>query len=152
MHVAEGRGVTDGEPECRSVGRSSIVFNRSAPGNDLAVFTINLDGTGEQRIRPAGDGAVLSPDGTRLMDPRPADDGRLTTSVFDIDGSGYEVLPIDDPTLQLGYGAWSPDGKRFVTDGWDETRDGRKGLYTRRSADGGDIVRLTDAGIRTTSR
>jgi Tol biopolymer transport system component len=126
----------------------SIVFNRGAPGSDLAVFTINLDGTGEQRIRLVGDGAILSPDGTRLMDPRPADDGRLTTSVFDIDGSGYEVLSIDDPTLQLGYGAWSPDGSRFVTDGWDETRDDRKGLYTRRSTDGGDIVRLTDAGIR----
>jgi TolB protein len=82
------------------------------------------------------------------MDPRPADDGRLTTSVFNIDGSGYEVLPIDDLTLQLGYGAWSPDGNRFVTDGWDETRDDRKGLYSRRSADGGDIVRLTEAGIR----
>jgi hypothetical protein len=95
-----------------------------------------------------GDGAILSPDGTRFTNPIPADDGRLTTSVFDVDGSGYAVLSIDDPTLQLGYGAWSPDGTRFVTGGWDETRDGRKGLYTRRSADGGDIVRLTDAGIR----
>ena len=126
----------------------SIVFNRSIAGNDLAVFTINMDGTEEQRIRSVGDGAILSPDGTRLMDPTPADDGRLTASVFDVDGSGYEVLSIDDPTLQLGYGAWSPDGSRFVTDGWDETRDDRKGLYTRRSSDGGDIVRLTEAGIR----
>jgi Tol biopolymer transport system component len=144
----EEEGSPTGSPSGDASEESSIVFNRGAPGSDLAVFTINLDGTGEQRIRPAGDGAVLSPNGTRLMDPRRADDGRLTTSVFNIDGSGYEVLPIDDPTLQLGYGAWSPDGKRFVTDGWDETRDDRKGLYTRRSADGGDIVRLTDAGIR----
>jgi hypothetical protein len=141
-------GLPTGSPSADPSEERSIVFNRSAPGDDLAVFTINLDGTGEQRIRSAGDGAVLSPDGTRLMDPRPADDGRLTTSVFEVDGSDFEVLPIDDPTLQLGYGAWSPDGKRFVTDGWDETRNGRKGLYTRRSADGGDIVRLTDAGIR----
>ena len=141
-------GSSTGSPSADPSEESLIVFNRSAPGSDLAVFTINLDGTGEQRIRPAGDGAVLSPDGTRLMDPRPADDGRLTTSVFDIDGSGYKVLPIDDPTLQLGYGAWSPDGNRLVTDGWDQTRDDRKGLYTRRSSDGGDIVRLTDARIR----
>jgi Tol biopolymer transport system component len=126
----------------------AIVFNRGAAGTDLAVFRINLDGTEEQRIRLVGDGAILSPDGTRFMDPMPADDGRLTTSIFDVDGSAFEVLPIDDPTLQLGYGAWSPDGNRVVTDGWDETRDDRKGLYTRRSSDGGDILRLTDAGVR----
>jgi Dipeptidyl peptidase IV (DPP IV) N-terminal region len=143
-----GKGSPTKSPSADAPVEGSIVFNHSAAGKDLAVFTINLDGTEEQRIRPVGDGAILSPDGTRLMDPRPADDGRLTTTVFDIDGSGYEVLPIDDPTLQFGYGAWSTDGNRFVTDGWDETRDDRKGLYTRRSSDGGDIVRLTDAGIR----
>jgi TolB protein len=141
-------GSPTGSPSADPSEGGSIVFNRGAAGTDLAVFRISLDGTEEQRIRLVGDGAILSPDGTRMMDPRPADDGRLTTSVFDIDGSGYKVLPIDDPTLQLGYGAWSPDGNRFVTDGWDETRDDRKGLYTRRSADGGDIVRLTDPGIR----
>ena len=131
-----------------SGGSPAIVFNRDESGEDLAVFTIQVDGSGERRIRAVGDGAILSPDGTRFMDPRPAGDGRLTTSVFHADGSAYEVLPLDDPTLQLGYGAWSPDATRIVTDGWDETRADRKGLYTRRSSDGGDIVRLTDAGIR----
>jgi Tol biopolymer transport system component len=146
--------MSEGSPKNLSASGSvssidgSIVFNRSQSDEDLAVFTIKLDGSEERRIRGVGDGAILSPDGTRFMDPRPADDGRLTTSVFNVDGSAYEVLPIDDPTLQLGYGAWSPDGSRFVTDGWDETRDDRKGLYTRRSSDGGGIVRLTDAGIR----
>jgi hypothetical protein len=80
-------GSPTGSPSADPSEEGSIVFNRSTAGKDLAVFTINLDGTEEQRIRPVGDGAILSPDGTRLMDPIPADDGRLTTSVFDIDGS-----------------------------------------------------------------
>jgi Tol biopolymer transport system component len=135
--------------EATSNDGASIVFNRGT-GDDLAVFAINADGSGEQRIRTVNDGAILSPDGTRFMDPVIDDAGKMTTSVFHLDGTAYELLPIDDPTLELGYGAWSPNGESFVTDGWDATLtpDVRKGLYTRSSSNGGNIVRLTDAGVR----
>ena len=121
------------------------MFNRLA-GGELALFTIDLDGSDERQIRVLGDFVTLSPDGTRFIGAVPAPDGRIAPETFDADGSGYSVLSIDDPTLQLGDVRWSPDGTRILAQGWDDTDPSRKGLYTVRSTDGGDLVRLTDPG------
>jgi Tol biopolymer transport system component len=138
---------TDADPPSTPT-LGSIVFNRWTPSADPAVFTVDDDGSDERQIRAIGDVAILSPDGSRFMDLTAAPDGRITTSIFNVDGSGYSVLPIPDPTLQLGYGRWSPDGDRIVVEAWDDSDASRDGVYARRSSDGDYLRRLTDPGNR----
>jgi Tol biopolymer transport system component len=121
----------------------TIVFNRMTPEEGWAVYRLDL-GTGDElQIRENEDGVILSPDGSRFLGAWPIPDGRIGPATFDVDGSGYSLLPIDDPTLQVGGGAWSPDGSRVVSGAWDDTDPSREGLYTFRSTDGGGLVRLT---------
>jgi Tol biopolymer transport system component len=128
----------------------AIVFCRFLPGDDQGVlYRVDAGGSEEQRIREVtGDCPVLSPDGTRFAEPVPAPDGRLTTAIFKSDGTGYTLLPLPDPTLQVGAGDWSSDGTLFVSDGWDDTDPSRVGIYSRNASNGGDLLRLTDAGSR----
>jgi Tol biopolymer transport system component len=112
-----------------------------------SLFTINADGRNERLIHKSWDGIGLSPDGHTLLSPTVAPDGRLLPLLVAADGSGERFLQLKDPTLQLGGGDWSPDGARLVLDGWDDTDTSRKGLYII-SRDGGDVVRLTEAGLR----
>lgn len=128
----------------------AIVFCRSLPGDDHGVlYRVDAGSSEEQRIRDVtGDCPVLSPDGTRFALPVPAPDGRLTTAIFKSDGTGYTLLPLPDPTLQIGAGAWSVDGTRFASDGWDNTDPSRVGIYSRNASNGDGLLRLTDAGSR----
>jgi Tol biopolymer transport system component len=68
---------------------------------------------------------------------------RISTANLDVDGSGYHVLPLPDRTLNLGPGAWSPDGGRLALAGWDDASKRRAGIYAVSSSNGGGIVRLT---------
>jgi Tol biopolymer transport system component len=127
------------------------VFCRFLPGDDRGVlYRVDAGSSEEQRIREltTGDCPVLSPDGTRFAVPVPAPDGRLTTAVFTSDGTGYTLLPLPDPTLQIGAGAWSIDGTRFASDAWDDTDPSRVGIYSRNASNGHSLLRLTDAGSR----
>jgi Tol biopolymer transport system component len=119
-----------------------IVFNRN-----LVLFTIYADGSHEQLIHESWDGIGLSKDGTTFFSPATAANGRLLPLVLPADGSGEYWLPVVDPTLQLGGGDWSPDGTRLLVEAWDDTDASRRGIYSL-SLDGGDLVRLTNAGHR----
>ena len=121
-----------------------ILIYRGYPGS---LFTIDADGRNERLVRETWDGIGLSPDDHTLLSPTVAPDGRLLPLLVQVDGSGERFLQIKDPTLQLGVADWSPDGSRLVFDAWDDTDVSRKGLYTT-SRDGGDLVRLTTAGLR----
>jgi Tol biopolymer transport system component len=121
----------------------AIVFNRN-----LALFTIDADGSHEQQIHESWDGIGLSRDGTTFFSPSIAPDGRLLPLVLPADGSSEYWLPVADPTLQLGVGEWSPDGTRLLFDAWDDTDASRHGIYSL-SLDGRDLVRLTNAGHRS---
>jgi Tol biopolymer transport system component len=123
----------------------TIVFNRVTP-ESWAVYRLDLGTGDEQQIREVEEGVGLSPDGSRFLGAWPMPDGRIGPATFDVDGSGYSPLPIDDPTLQLGYVTWSPDGTRVLAQGWDDTDPSRGGLYTFRSTDGEGLVRVTDPG------
>jgi TolB protein len=71
-------------------------------------------------------------------------DHRLGTLVMSADGSDVTVFPIPDPTLFLPCAQWSPDGKKLLCEGWDETNPGRlPGLFTIDSSDGSHVTRLT---------
>ena len=130
--------------------RHAVVFTRFLPGADRGdVYRIDAHQTDEHLIR-AGvlDFALLSPDTTQFTDMAPTPDGRGSTCIFNADGSGYRVLPIPDPTLELPGGTWSADDGRIVSGGGDPNDPSRTGLYSRRSSDGGGLIRLTDAGTR----
>jgi len=113
------------------------------------VYRIDAGQTKEHLIR-AGvlDYALLSADGTQFTTFTPAADGRDSTSVFNVEGTGYRVLPITDSTLQLPAGTWSAGTSRIISAGIDPSDPSRTGLYSRRSSDGGGLIRLTDAGTR----
>jgi Tol biopolymer transport system component len=118
-----------------------IAFER---GNGF-VFTVNPDGSNVQQLVPYQTCcAHWSPDGGKISIGALTDDGRITTATVNPDGSNYEVKTIPDPTLNLGCGAWSPDGDRFACEGWDDVRPDRAaGLFSVRTADFGGLVRLT---------
>jgi Tol biopolymer transport system component len=126
----------------------ALVFTRFLPGADMGeVYRIDAGGTVENPIRSVFDAAILSPDGTRFLDFAPTPDGRGSTAVYNVDGSGYQVLLLPDPTLDLPGGAWF-GSTRIAAEGWGP--DGNPsgvGIYSRRSSDGGGLLKLTDAGV-----
>ena len=150
-----GGGSSTEAPDEASLPTGTIVFNRAAleaanpaegeegAGHGIAVYRVDLSTGTEEKIREVWDFVIMAPDGSRFLGARPISDGRIGTEIFDIDGSNHVLLPIPDPTLQLGIGQWSRNGKWIVAGGWDDTDPSRGGLYTFRSADGGGLVRLT---------
>ena len=79
-----------------------------------AVFTINPDGTGERQLLSTSTCCPrFSPDGLRLAVPRGTDDRRIGGATVNVDGTNYHPLPIDDPTLNVGSGVWSPMASGF---------------------------------------
>jgi TolB protein len=52
-------------------------------------------------------------------------------------------LTLLNPSLPLGCLNWSPDGTRLLCTTPEEANPAEKGLYTVRSSDGGDLVRVT---------
>jgi hypothetical protein len=123
------------------------VFTRFVPGADMGdLYRIDAGGTVENAIRPVYDAAILSPDGTRFLDFAPTPDDRGSTAIYNVDGSGYEVLPIPDPTLNLPGGAWLGNAM-IAMEGWGlDGNPGGVGIYARRASDGGGLIKLTDAG------
>jgi hypothetical protein len=125
----------------------AVVFDRFLPGADMGdLYRIDAGETVEHLIRPVFDAALLSPDGTRFLDFAPTPDDRGSTAIYNVDGSGYEVLPIPDPTLELPGGAWLGNS-RIAMEGWglDGNPNG-VGIYSRRTSDGAGLTRLTNAG------
>ena len=141
-------------PATHSPAGGTIVFGRviNAKG-DEDLFTIRADGTGEKRLLscPVGCGASWSHKGDRLLLAAPGSIQRnlITTATVKADGSGYTVLPLDSPGLNLGPGAWSPDDRRIAFEGWDDGNPSRNGIYTADATDGGNLRRLTTNAEQT---
>jgi TolB protein len=112
--------------------------------DDCHVFTVMPDGSGRLKLTDqAVGGPEWSPDGTRLIFPAFAEDGRVTTATINADGTGFVVFEIPDPTLNVACWTWSPDGTRLSCEAWDETQPDRGGIYTVSSTDGQELERLT---------
>jgi hypothetical protein len=74
------------------------------------------NGTHERRISDFGGQCCprFSPDRIKILWSSLTPDGeRITTAIVRADGSHPQTIPIHDPTLNLGPGAWSPDGKQI---------------------------------------
>jgi Tol biopolymer transport system component len=118
-----------------------IAFNRGE-GNG-AVLIADPDGSNAQQILSNSCCPHWSPDGSKISALAFTDLGTLTAATLNPDGSGYAILPIDDPTLNVALGVWSPDGALLAGEGWDDGNSTRNGIYTRRASDGGGLLRVT---------
>jgi WD40 repeat protein len=132
----------------------AIVFTRFLPGADTgSVYRIDAGKTVARVIRSGVlDFALLSPDSTQFADVafRPAGVG--TTALFNVDGAGgYRLLPTSDPAIPpngLPGGTWSAGARRIAAAAGDPGNVPPSGIFSRRSSDGGGLIRLTDAGTR----
>jgi len=143
-----GGGSSTREETDALVPSSGTIFYGRLDGVTERYLTIAPDGGNEQEIFEAegcAPCAFLSPDGSRIMMPAVTDDDRLTTATTGADGSDRTVLELPDESLNLGPGAWSPDGERLALAGWDERHPSRAGIYTVRAADGSDLIQITKA-------
>jgi Tol biopolymer transport system component len=119
-----------------------IAFNRGGDNNE-AVFIANPDGSNTRQLLTNSCCPHWSPEGSKIAVLGFTDLGTLTAATLNPDGSDYASLPIDDPTLNVALGVWSPDGARLAGEGWDDADATRNGIYTRRASDGGGLIRVT---------
>jgi len=117
-----------------------IVFGQVFPNYG---FTINPDGSDKHQIGPAGSTTCnnWSPDGSKVLcnlwgqhDVQPA--------TANPDGSDFTLLNPNLP-LDLFCLSWSPDGARLLCHSEGMPNPADAGLYTVRSPDAGDLVRIT---------
>jgi dipeptidyl aminopeptidase/acylaminoacyl peptidase len=85
----------------------------------------------------------ISLNGEEIMFAGNLPDGRITIVVEPLEGAPSRVLPIRDPALNLGPGAWTADGTRIAAQGWVDSQPRRAGIYLVDAADGGHPIRLT---------
>lgn len=107
-------------------------------------FVSRPDGSDETAIPlPWTEGAFRwSRSGTEIAVATQLDDERIGTAIIAVDGSVLRVFEIPDPTLNLFCGLWSLDDTRLTCVGWDDADPSRRGIYTVRASDGGDLQRL----------
>ena len=130
-----------------------IVFTRFLPGADTgSVYRIDAGTTAKHLIRSGVlDFALLSPDATQFADFAFTSAGVGTTAIFNVDGSGYRLLPTSDPAIPpngLPAGTWSAGETRIAAAAGDPGNIPPSGIFSRRSSDGRGVIRLTDAGSR----
>jgi Tol biopolymer transport system component len=125
--------------------RGKILFIREGGKySEITVFTAAANGANVRRLSDFGEVPRFSPDGTEVMMAGPTSDGqRITAGIIHSDGSHLQTIPLRDPSLNLGVGAWAPDGKRLALEGWDDSDPDRNGVYLVGVPDGRGLLRLT---------
>jgi Tol biopolymer transport system component len=76
----------------------------------------------------------------------PGPGGRITTGIVNIDNITSKRIPLPDQTLNLGPGAWSPNGQLIAFQAWDDSNKARNGIYIGCSTDGANLTRVTRDG------
>lgn len=148
-----------GEDESAESGSPSdlsgrLLFSRFDESTHTFISThiSRPDGSGETEIAMPGPegGGRWSRAGTHIAVMTERADHRIGTAIIAPDGSVTRVLDIPDTHLNLMCSVWSPDDSRLACEAWDEADPSRGGIYTVRSSDGGDLVRLTEPPTGTT--
>jgi Tol biopolymer transport system component len=118
-----------------------VVFSQFEP---TYAVTIDPDGSDPHQIGPAGSTVcnTWSPDSSKVLCNLSSAEGVPQPATANPDGSGFTLL---NPNLELDLFClnWSPSGARLLchSDGGANPADA--GLYTVRSSDAGDLVRVT---------
>ena len=141
--VSPTAAVLSSSPSLAPLAGGRLAYGRFSPHGTHA-FTANTDGTDEKALLPSiAEGPRFSPDGRRLAVATESPQGLIFFGLVNPDGSGFMGFASPGPTLNLGCGAWSPDGSRLACEGWDDSNAARNGIYTVRASDGGDLTRVT---------
>jgi Tol biopolymer transport system component len=116
-----------------------IVFGQVFPNYG---FTINPDGSDKHQIGPAGNTTCnnWSPDGSKVLCNLWGQDD-VQPATADADGSGFTLLNPNLP-LDLFCLSSSPEGGRLLCHSEGMANPADAGLYTVRSSDAGDLVRV----------
>lgn len=111
----------------------------------ISTHLVNPDGTGEVELKVPGPegGGRWSRDGKHIAVMTVLADKQVATAIIAPSGAVERVLPLPDKSINLVCAIWSPDDSRLACEGWDDAHPERGGIYTVRSADGGDLQRLT---------
>lgn len=117
-----------------------IVFGQVFPNYGV---TINPDGSEPHEIGPAGSTTcnTWSPDSSKVLCNLWSEDG-VQPATANPDGSGFMLLNPNLP-LDLFCLNWSPDGSRLLCHSQGIASPADAGLYTVRSSDAGDFVRVS---------
>jgi Tol biopolymer transport system component len=117
-----------------------IVFGQVFPNYGI---TINPDGSDPHEIGPADSTTcnTWSPDSSKVLCNLWSDDG-VQPATANPDGSGFTLLNPNLP-LDLFCVNWSADGSRLLCHSEGMGNPADAGLYTVRSSDAGDLVRVT---------
>jgi Tol biopolymer transport system component len=118
-----------------------IVFGQVFPNYGV---TINPDGSGVHQIGPVGSTTcnTWSPDSSKVLCNLWSPEGVPQPATASADGSGFTLLNSNLP-LDLFCLNWSPDGSRLLCHSEGMANPADAGLYTVRSSDAGDLVRVT---------
>ena len=140
------KGSTSGSsaPRAPDLHGKILFIREGGEYSEVTVFTAAANGTHERRLSDFGESPRFSPDGTEVMMAGPApEDQRITAGIVHSDGSHLQTIPLRDPSLNLGAGAWAPSGKRLALEGWDDSNPDHTGVYLVGVPDGTGLVRLT---------
>jgi Tol biopolymer transport system component len=138
-------------PVARAAGpagvNGKIAFTRDDPTTESQrTYVIDPDGTHETQISADAGCPGWSPNSEKLLVCTFNEAGFLRPAISDPDGSNLTLLDAyPHRELHLRCGSWSPAGDRFLCTSDDEDRASTNGIYTLRSTDGGDLVRVTSA-------
>ncbi len=151
IRSSDGGGLTritnagggDDIPIDYSPNGKQIVFGRTGPFHTCdkrsALFVVNVDGSGLQRITPWGfcdDDGSWSPDGTKIAFVKT--DGSIF--VVHPDGTGLAKIPLATHNRSFaGDVGWSPDGKKIVFLLFTQTGEG----IATANADGSNVQQVT---------
>ena len=109
-------------------------------------FTSSANGTDVRDLGITATCARWWPDGSRILITNDGAYGPghpLRPATVQPDGSGLRPLDATtDPSLNLGCGDVSPDGRLLVLEGFNEQEPGHNGIYIVRSSDGGGLRRV----------
>ena len=154
----QGRPARDSRASTASPLAHAIVFTRFLPGADTgSVYRIDAGTTVEHLIRPGVlDFALLSPDATQFADFAFTSEGVGTTAIFNVDGSGYRLLPTSGPAIPpngLPGGTWSAGETRIAAAAGDPGNIPAEwhllpALIRRQRSDPADRRRDVDSTIR----
>lgn len=117
-----------------------VLYDRTTAGDVHAIYLLE-NGVEKELTKPgAYQRSGLASDFTELLVVPGSDvPPPLGGGVINIDGTGYRAIPSHDRTLNLLPCCWSPNGRRILFMGWDESDPSRTAIYSG-APDGTDLV------------
>jgi Tol biopolymer transport system component len=125
----------------------TILYGRWDPDTQHSRwFTANAEGTDVRSLGVTATCARWWPDGSKILITNDAAFGPghpLRPATVRSDGSGLQPLDATkDPSLNLGCGDVSPDGRLIVLEGFSQEGQRGNGIYVVRASDGGGLRRI----------